>query len=133
MTTATITPENNQSKRANIAVIRAIADRYVRSAQTGDSAILQGDFLPDVRVRGYIAGVLVDISGEQFLAFIDKKGPATGLKAEIEAIDVVGGAASLRIDCEDWHGVHYSDFLNLVKIDGVWKVAGKVFDAHEAR
>ncbi len=42
-------------------------------------------------------------------------------------------AANLRIDCDDWHGVHYTDFMNLLKIDGVWKVAGKVFEAHENR
>ncbi|WP_114208821.1 nuclear transport factor 2 family protein [Acidisarcina polymorpha] len=43
----------------------------------------------------------------------------------------IGGAASLRIDCEDRQGVYYSDFMNLLKIDGVWKVVGKVFEAQE--
>jgi len=91
------------------------------------------EFPPTMRIQGYLKGQLIDITVKEFFAHIDQTGPAKDLEAEIEAIDVIGTAANLRIDCEDWHGVHYSDFMNLLKIDGVWKIAGKVFDTHESR
>lgn len=114
---------------SDIAQIRSLAEHYFVAARQGRSEILAAHIFPTMRVQGYSKGQFVDISGQEFLEFIDKSGPATNLKAEIAAIGVAGTAAHLRMECEHWHGVDYSDLLNLLKIDGTWKVIGKVFDA----
>ena len=44
--------------------------------------------------------------------------------------DVVGTAASVRLDTDNWTGHRFTDFFNLVKIDGQWKILSKVFYLH---
>jgi len=117
----------------DIAAIRAIAGRYIEAAHKGEGAIFTMDVLPTMRIQGYLKGQFIDITANEFFAYIDQTGPAKELEAEIQEIEVIGTAANLRLDCKDWHGVHYSDFMNLLKIAGSWKIAGKVFDAHENR
>ena len=46
------------------------------------------------------------------------------------SIDVVGTVASVRLDTDNWTGHRFTDFFNLVKIDGQWKVVSKVFYLH---
>lgn len=36
-------------------------------------------------------------------------------------------AAAVRVVLEDWHGIAFTDFHNLLKIDGEWKIVSKVF------
>ena len=120
------------AKHSAIAAIRQVVDRYLESARKGQSAIFRNDVFADARIRGSLNGAFVDISADQYLAFIDEKGAATTLAAEIETIDVAGGAAGVRIAAWNWHGMNYSDFLVLADVGGTWKVAGKVFDGREA-
>ena len=57
----------------------------------------------------------------------DQNGPAAGIQSRFTSIDVVGIAASVRLDTDNWTGHRFTDFFNLVKIDGQWKVVSKVF------
>ncbi|MBX9899141.1 MAG: nuclear transport factor 2 family protein [Burkholderiaceae bacterium] len=126
-------PIGSEHLKEDFAQIRQIAARYLSAAQLGNSKLVQADFMFDARIRGYLHGAFVDLSAKEFFNFLDENEPATLLAVEIEAIDVIGTAASLRIDCRNWHGIHYTDFFILVKIDNDWQIAGKVFDAHENR
>jgi len=36
----------------------------------------------------------------------------------------------VRLDADNWTGHRFTDFFNLVKIDGQWKVLSKVFYLH---
>ena len=60
----------------------------------------------------------------------DQNGPATGIQSRLTSIDVVGTAANVRLDTDNWTGHRFTDFFNLVKIDGQWKVVSKVFYLH---
>ena len=42
-------------------------------------------------------------------------------------MEVIGTAATLRVVLENWHGLSFSDFLSLVKIDGKWTIVAKIF------
>lgn len=113
---------------------RGIADlveRYSLAARRGDSSLVAGSFLEDARVRGSIDGVIVDCSAAQFLTFIDESGPSPTLEADIIWFDAVGTSAMVRVDCRNWHAIHYTDFLALIRRDGAWRIAGKTFFAHE--
>lgn len=46
------------------------------------------------------------------------------------SIDVVGTAASVRLDTDNWTGHRFTDFFTLVKFDGQWKVLSKAFCLH---
>jgi hypothetical protein len=49
----------------------------------------------------------------------------------ITHIDVVGTAASVRLESDNWTGHRFTDFFNLLKIDGKWLVMNKVFHLHD--
>ena len=42
-----------------------------------------------------------------------------------------GPAAAVRITLEDWHGLAFTDFHNLIKEDGEWKIVAKVFHQYQ--
>lgn len=111
--------------------IADLVDRYAAAARRGDSALIASSFLEDARVRGSIDGAIVDRSATEFLAFIDEGGPSPALEANIIWFDAVGTSASVRVDCRNWHAVHYADFLSLIWRDSAWRIAGKTFFAHE--
>ncbi len=42
-------------------------------------------------------------------------------------LSIEGTAATVRVTLEDWHGIAFTDFHSLLKIDGEWKIIAKVF------
>jgi len=60
----------------------------------------------------------------------DSNGPAKGLEARFTSIDMVGTCASVRLDMDDGTGHRFTDFFNLVRFDGQWKIVSKVFYLH---
>lgn len=120
-----------QSQSQSSPEIVDLIDRYASAAREGDSRLIADLFLEDARIRGAIDGAAVDRSAAQFLTFIDESGPSPELKADIAWIDAVGSAAMARVECRDWHGVHYSDFIALIRREEGWRIASKIFFAHE--
>ncbi len=51
-------------------------------------------------------------------------GCATG---NTEILEVVGTAATVRVVLENWHGLSFTDFHSLLKIDGKWLIVSKIF------
>ena len=56
--------------------------------------------------------------------------PSPDAKAAITRIEIVGTAASARIDANDMSGISFTDFFQLLKVDGQWTVISKVFHTH---
>ena len=50
--------------------------------------------------------------------------------ARIVHIEHAGGAATARLEAENWRGTRYSDFFVLVAGGAEWLIADKVFFAH---
>ena len=60
----------------------------------------------------------------------DSNGPAKDIKSAFSSIDIVGTCANVRVDSDNWTGHRFTDFFNLVKFDGHWKIVSKVFYLH---
>ena len=58
--------------------------------------------------------------------------PSPEAQGVIVKIDIVGTAASARIDTNDLSGFCFTDFFNLLKVDGKWTVVSKIFHTHVA-
>ena len=56
--------------------------------------------------------------------------PSPEAKAAIVRVDIVGTAASARIDTDDISGFRFTDFFNLLKVDGRWTVVSKIYHTH---
>lgn len=56
--------------------------------------------------------------------------PSPEAKAAIARIDIVGTAASARIDTDNISGYRFTDFFNLLKVEGKWTVVSKIYHTH---
>lgn len=58
--------------------------------------------------------------------------PSPEVQGVIVNIDIVGTAASARIDTNDISGFCFTDFFNLLKVEGKWAVVSKIYHTHVA-
>jgi len=58
--------------------------------------------------------------------------PSPEAEGAIVNVDIVGTAASARIDTNDISGFCFTDFFNLLKVDGKWTVVSKIYHTHVA-
>ena len=105
--------------------------KYVEGARTGDSDLMRDAFLAEATVRGSYGGKPVDWTLQEFCDLIAKGGAAPGLEARIAAVEISGTAAMARLEAVNWRGTRYTDFFVLLKRDGEWRIASKVFFAHD--
>jgi hypothetical protein len=82
-------------------------------------------------VSGSYNGKPIEWAVDEFCTVIGKGGPAPGLKAHIASIERSGTAAMARLEADDWRGTRYTDFFVLLKRDDAWRIASKIFFAHD--
>jgi len=58
--------------------------------------------------------------------------PSPDAQGVIVNVDIVGTAASARIDTNDISGFCFTDFFNLLKVEGKWTVVSKIYHTHTA-
>jgi len=58
--------------------------------------------------------------------------PSPEAQGVIASIDIAGTAASARIDTNDVSGFCFTDFFNLLKVEGKWTVVSKIYHTHIA-
>ncbi|MGK5010056.1 nuclear transport factor 2 family protein [Janthinobacterium sp. MDB2-8] len=58
--------------------------------------------------------------------------PSPEAQGAIVRVDIVGTAASARIDTNDVSGFCFTDFFHLLKVEGKWTVVSKIFHTHSA-
>lgn len=58
--------------------------------------------------------------------------PSPEAQGAIVRVDIVGTAASARIDANDVSDFCFTDFFHLLKVEGKWTVVSKIFHTHVA-
>lgn len=118
--------------RANIETYQAVeeaARKFVKSVAEGNSAYARELFVDEAVLFGYLDGRLEHGNIEQFYKNVEDVGPDDGFKARIDVIDVEETLAVVRVLEENWNGrIDFTDYLLLMKIDGVWKCVAKAYN-----
>lgn len=107
--------------------IKDVVMQYVNGCATGDVELAKKAFHKDAVMFGYLNGSLSEGSIENLYAAIKQLGAAPDTKAEVDVMEIVGTAATVRVVLDNWHGLSFTDFHSLVKIDGKWTIVAKVF------
>ena len=110
--------------------ITKVMQVYIDGARTGNGAAMKPAFHSDATIFGYVGPDLFGGPIQGLYDWNDQNGPATSIQSRFTSIDVVGTAANVRLDTDNWTGHRFTDFFNLVKIEGQWKVVSKVFYLH---
>ena len=111
--------------------ITEILQHYIDGAKSGRGGDMKPAFHEDATVFGYVGPDLFAGPIQKLFDWNDQNGPAIGLEARFASIDVVGTAATVRLELENWTGYRFTDLFTLLKIDGKWRIMNKVFHLHE--
>lgn len=112
--------------------ITEVLNKYIEGCKHAKSSIMRPAFnqqatMYNVGADGKLAGgaipILFDGIDKDFL-------PSPDAQAAIVRIEIVGTAASARIDANDMSGISFTDFFHLLKVEGKWTVVSKIFHTH---
>ena len=114
------------------AAARKPLEAYLRGHATGDAAYIRQAFLPTAHVEGIRDGKLLSWTADEYIARFKGSPPADEgqRKRWIDSIDISGNAAMARVTL-DYPAGTFTDYFVLLKVDGEWKIANKVWARRE--
>ncbi len=118
--------------RASISEYKAVEEaamKFVKSVAEGNSRYAKELFTDEAVLFGFLDGKLEHGSIEQFYHNVDTVGAGTDFKARIDIVSIEETIAVVRVLEENWGGrIDFTDYLLLLKIDGVWKCVAKAYN-----
>jgi len=105
-------------------------ENYLKGHSTGKAEYIRKAFHPDARIISFRDGVLHSLTVDEFSVRFQGQPAADEAQRKrfITHFDVVGNAATAKVVLQ-YPGVTFTDYMNLLEIDGVWKIANKTFSA----
>lgn len=111
--------------------ISELIQHYIDGAKSGKGSDMRPAFHDDATIFGYVGADLFSGPIQGLYDWNDANGPARQLVSKIVSIDIAETIASVRVESDNWTGHRFTDFFNLLKLDGQWKVMNKVFHLHQ--
>lgn len=109
-----------------------VLNKYNSGGAKADSSIMKPAFSEKATIFGIEDGKLSGGPIQGLFDVIDSAfRPSPEAKAAIVRVDIVGTAASARIDTDNISGYRFTDFFNLLKVDGKWTVVSKIYHTHQ--
>jgi len=112
-----------------------VLNQYNEGGKQANSSIMKPAFSGQATIFGVDANAkLVGGPIQGLFDTIDNPPfrPSPEAVGVIVNIDIVGTAASARIDTNDISGFCFTDFFNLLKVEGKWTVISKIYHTHTA-
>ena len=110
------------------AAARKPLEAYIKGHATGDAAYMRQAFLQTAHIEGIRDGKFLSWTADEYIAGFKGK-PAEDeakRKRSIDQVDVTGNAAMARVTL-DYPSGTFTDYFVLLKVDGEWKIANKVW------
>ena len=123
---------NNTTYVQDQQAIVKVLEQYNAGGARADSSIMRPAFSSEATIFG-VDGEDKLTGGpiEGLFEIIDSAfRPSPQAKAAIARIDIVGTAASARVDTDDISGFRFTDFFNLLKVQGEWSIVSKIYHTH---
>lgn len=98
---------------------------YIKGRNTGNKALLERAFHPQADLRYIKNGHLALWPSEDYIGQV-QEGKQLDCTARIVYLDIEGNAAIAKIEIE-YSTRKFIDYINLLKEEGVWKIAVKSF------
>jgi hypothetical protein len=109
-------------------VRNAVVDYYIKGLETREFSLIESICLPGALLQGSRAtGELRTTDLPTWSKrFTPGRPPFESLSWEISKVDVAGGAAQVRIDFVVNGDTPVTDFLNLVRVEGRWRITNMI-------
>ncbi|MFS4469696.1 nuclear transport factor 2 family protein [Maribacter sp. 2210JD10-5] len=99
---------------------------YLDGGTNNDFETLKKAFHKDATMKFIRNGEYKEVNAIKFFKKAVKPGPKQNRKTSIVSTDVTGNAAAAKLKIE-YERFNFIDYMNLLKIDGEWKVVNKIF------
>ncbi|WP_339527536.1 nuclear transport factor 2 family protein [Pseudomonas sp. EL_65y_Pfl2_R96] len=108
-----------------------VLNQYNEGGAKADSALMKPAFNEQATMFGVDGDKLVGGAIQNLYDVIDNVfRPSPEAKAAIVRIDIVSTAASARVDTDNVSGLRFTDFFNLLKVEGKWTIVSKIYHTH---
>ena len=110
------------------AAVRKPLEAYLQGHATGDATHMRSAFLPTAHLEGIRDGKFLSWTADEYIAGFKRQPPADEARRKrwIDSVDVSGNAAMARVTLDYPNGT-FTDYFVLLKVDGEWKIANKVW------
>ncbi len=120
-----IVSEGLKGQDSDLKLIEKTLNYYLIGGTNNDFEMLQKAFHPTATMK-FIGDGYQEVNAIEFFRNGMKPGPKQDRQTRIAAINVSGNAASARLEIE-YPTFTFIDFMNMLKIDGEWKIVSKIF------
>lgn len=111
--------------------ITKLVQHYINGAISGKGSDMSPAFHNEATIFGYVGSDFFSGPIQNLYDWNDQNGPAKDLISKIVSIDIVETIASVRVESDNWTGHRFTDFFNVLKVDGEWKIMNKIFHLHQ--
>jgi hypothetical protein len=109
----------------------AAAHCYVEAMEQGSSKRAKERFHAEGGIYGYVDGEFKGGSITNFFDFLDENPDGHKMKAHMDVLSITPSTAIVKIEAEmDPPETDYTDFMALVKVNGVWQIVAKIFHSY---
>lgn len=116
------------------AAVRAAVNQYFKGHSTGQSAEMSAAFLPSAHIEGIRDGVFTSWTAAEYSGRFTGRSAADEAtrKRTIDHVEVSGSAAMASATLV--HGATtFTDYFVLLKVNGNWKIANKVYSSRPTK
>jgi hypothetical protein len=127
---STVSQPAGAQARSDNAAVRAVVTTYFRGHATANADTMRAAFLPTAHIEGIRNGTFTSWTVDQYVAgFRGTPAPDESSRVRtIDTVDISGTAAMVRATLK--HGATtFTDYFVLLKVNGEWKIANKVYHA----
>lgn len=110
--------------------ISEVLNHYIEGNAKGRSAATKPAFHEKATIFGLDGSDVVGPEIQKLYDIVDTLGDSPKARAVIARIDIAGTAANARVDSDNVAGRRFTDFFNLMKIDGAWTIVNKIYHTH---
>lgn len=110
--------------------IISTVQKYLDGCNEGKSQIMKPAFDDEAVMFGAKADGTLEAKGtiNNLYAIVDSVGADENGQSRIDVLDSTPTTAVVRVIIENWHGLTFTDYHSLIKIDGQWKIVAKVYN-----
>ena len=122
------------AQQSEEAGVRAAIDQYLRGHATGSPEEMRKAFLPTAHIEGIREGKFVSWTVDEYVSrFSGKPAPdEASRRRRVDSVHVSGTAAMAAATLV--HGpTTFVDYFVLLKVNGEWKIANKVYSARPTK
>ena len=109
----------------DLQLVETTLNYYLEGGTNNDFATLKKAFHPTATMK-FIGDEYTEVNAIEFFESRMKPGPAQDRKTSIVSVNISGNAASAQLEIE-YPEFMFVDFMNLLKVDGEWKIVSKIF------